>query len=180
MNDDFLTTRHWIVALSSVGAANMALGSLRQLGLIQHLPDPPIHGFDSNAVLTSRQATALGVPDAPVAMLGLLANIPLSLAGGRDRTRIRPWLPIAIAAKAVVEVSVAAWYLTQMRTQLHLWCAYCLVGATIFGAIAVLALPEANAALPDTRARAAAVAAAMLLVGAAFGAMHYLNARTRA
>jgi len=176
---DFLMTRRWIAVLSGVGAANMTIASLRQLGVIHHLPDPPIAGFDSDAVVTSRAAYALGIPDGPIAALSLAANVPLALTGGRRRSRDVPWLPIVIAAKAVVEVSVGAWYLVQMRTRIHAWCAYCLVSTTILGCIAVLAMREADDALRRRHARALGAAGAVLLAAAAFAGMSLLDARRR-
>ena len=167
------------MALSAVGAANMSLGALRQFGVISHLPDPPIRGFDSNAVITSGPAFALGVPDTPVAALGLVANVPLQLALRDDDAARRPWLPVAIAAKAVVEVAVSAWYLVQMRTRVHAWCAYCLAGASVNVAIAALTIPEAAAVLRTPRARGAAVLGAIVLAAAAVTGMTLLDARHR-
>ena len=180
MSHDYLVTRRWIAGLSGVGAANMALGAARQFGIIRHLPDPPIPGFDSNRVITSPPAFALGIPDAPVALTGLLANIPLAFAGGRERSRTTPWLPIVIAAKAVAEVSVAAWYLVQMRTQVHAWCAYCLFGASISATIAVLSIREASDALGGPTQRIAGALGAVLIAGLAFSAMSYLDRRRAA
>lgn len=177
MEVELTTSRRWIIGLSTVGAANMTLGTLRQTGVIRHLPDPPLPGFDSNKVITSPQAFALGIPDAPVALSGLLANIPLALAGGRDRDERRPWLPVCIAAKAVVEVAVAGWYLVQMRTKLHAWCAYCLLGASVSALVAVLALREADAVLEPRRLRMAGAIGALLLAGAAFATMSFIDAR---
>lgn len=168
-----------MAALSCVGAANMTLGALRQLGVIGHLPDPPIRGFDSNAVIMSRAAFVLGVPDAPVAVAGLLANVPLSLIGGGARARERPWVPIAIAAKAVVEVSVAAWYLVMMRTRVDAWCAYCLVGASLYVAIAFLAAREASAALGTPKMKLVGALGAAVLAGLTIGVMRTLDARQR-
>ena len=179
MNGQFGTTRDWIAVLSTVGAANMALGSLRQLGIIRHLPDPPIRGFDSNAVIVSRPAFVLGIPDAPVAFTGLVANIPLAFAGGPDRARTRPWIPLVVTAKAVAEASAAAWYLIQMRTQVRAWCAYCLLGASLSGAIAILASREALAVLDTPKARAAGVAGAALIATLTLGIMYLLDSRQR-
>jgi uncharacterized membrane protein len=176
---DFTTARRWMVGLSALGAVNMGLGTMRQLRLIRPLPDPPIGGFDSDKVLMSEAAFAFGVPDAPIAALGLLANIPLALAGGPNRYARAPLLPILIAAKAIVEVSVAGWYLVQMRTRMHAWCAYCLVGASINALLATLALREANAALRERRARIAAAVAAIAISGLSFVCMTLLDARHR-
>ena len=180
MRDDFVATRRWIAGLSGLGAANMAIGSLRQLGVIDHLPDPPLPGFDSDAVVTSKPAFALGVPDAPVAMVSLLANIPLAFLGGPARSRERPWIPIMFAAKAIADVSVAAWYLVQMRTRVHAWCAYCLLGATVSTAIAAFATREGCAALRTPGAKAGGLLGALIIASLAMGAMTVLESRQRA
>jgi uncharacterized membrane protein len=175
----FRTTRHWIAALSGLGAINMAIIATRQLGIVRRLPDPPIAGFDSNRVIVSRPAYALGVPDAPIGAASMLANIPLALIGGDDRARTRSWLPIAIAAKAIVEVSVAGWYLVQMRAQIHAWCAYCLLGAAVAATVAGLALPEASAALSHRGPRIGAAVGAMMIAAVVMGTMSYLDSRHR-
>jgi uncharacterized membrane protein len=180
MDSNLTTTRHWIAALSAVGAANMAVASLRQLGVVHHLPDPPIRGFDSDAVLLSQSAFVFGVPDAPIALGGFLANIPLALLGGTDRTRTRPWIPIVSAATAVAEVSVAAWDLVKRHTRVRSWCVYCLAGATLNGGIAILASREAASALRTPKARLACAAGAVIIAGLAIGFMSLLDARRRA
>jgi uncharacterized membrane protein len=177
------TERRWIIGLSALGAANMTAGALKQFGVIRRLPDLPVKGFDSNAVMSSGPAFVFGIPDTPLAIAGLVANIPLALAGGEARARTQPWIPLSIAAKSVVEVSVAAWFLWQMRYRLHTWCAYCIAGASITAAIAVLSLRESREALPTRRARGIGIgigigAATAIAVGTLF-AMHTLDERRR-
>lgn len=171
------TTRDWIAGLSAIGAANMTVISLRQLGIVHHLPDPPLHGFDSNAVVMSQPSKVFGMPDAPLGALGLAANIPLALLGGADRDRTRRWLPVAIAAKGVVEVSVAAWFLWQMKTRVRRWCAYCLLGASLSAAIATLALSEAGEALPARRDRLIGAGVALAIAAATFSVLTALERR---
>ena len=72
-----------LLLLSALGAANMAAISLRQLGAIRHLPDPPLRGFDADRVTVDREAWIFGIPDAPIETASHLANMPLArLASG--------------------------------------------------------------------------------------------------
>lgn len=75
---DFTSATRWVSRLSMIGAVNMAFGSLRQFGIVHLLPDPPIDGFDSNAVIMSPEAFA-ALPD-PRARLASAA-VALALAG---------------------------------------------------------------------------------------------------
>ena len=49
-----LGRRRWIGFLSAVGAVDFTVISLYQMGVIQHLPDPPGRIFDSDQVNASR------------------------------------------------------------------------------------------------------------------------------
>lgn len=152
--------------LSALGAANMAVISLRQLGAIGHLPDPPLRGFDADRVTVDREAWIFGIPDAPIEAASHLANIPLArLATGALGERV-PWLPVALGAKAVTEAAIALWYFEHMRSRVGAWCAYCILGAGINVALAALAVPVARRAVPRARPAAVAAIAAIALGGA--------------
>jgi hypothetical protein len=55
--------RRAIIGLSLVGMASMGAVSLLQTGIVEHLPDPPIDGFDSDQTNLSDVAYQFGVPD---------------------------------------------------------------------------------------------------------------------
>ena len=71
---DDLKRRRAIIGLSLVGAAAMTAVSLYQTGVIEHLPDPPIDGFDSDKVNSSETAYMLGVPDGTLSLASLAAR----------------------------------------------------------------------------------------------------------
>ena len=148
-----LRQRRAIIGLSLAGMTSMAAVTLLQTGVVTHLPDPPLPGFDSDRVNLSDQAFPLGVPDGSLALLSLAANLPLAAAGGVDRAHTHPWLPLAAAAKAVVDAAVAGWYFYQMPAREKAWCGYCITGALANMAILALSLPEARQALTTLRAR---------------------------
>lgn len=141
-----LNLRRAIIGLSLVGMGAMAAVSLFQTGVVKHLPDPPLDGFDSDKVNSSDTAYALGVPDGTLSLASFAANIPLAAYGGENRAETQPFVPIAAAAKATVEAAVAGWYFYQMAAVEKKWCAYCIVGAATNWGIVALSLVEAKTA----------------------------------
>jgi len=131
--DGWTRTRRRIAALAGGLAAHFAILGMRQYGVIRHLPDPPIRGFDSNGVLTSRAAYPLGIPDSALAVTGLGAVIALATAGGSSA---RPrWLDRLLGLGAAGGAAGAVYYLAQMVAQKRA-CAYCIVSAAGMFAIA--------------------------------------------
>ncbi|MEO6588714.1 MAG: vitamin K epoxide reductase family protein [Pyrinomonadaceae bacterium] len=141
-----LNYRRGIIALSLVGIGAMTAVTLLQMGMVKHLPDPPLPDFDSDKVNSSNTAYALGVPDGAMSLASLAANIPIAAFGGIDRAETMPLVPLAAAAKSTVEAAVAGWYFYQMPTKEKKWCAYCIVGAAANIGIAALSLFEAKKA----------------------------------
>lgn len=138
--------RRAVIGLSLLGIGAMTAVSLFQTGIVKHLPDPPIDGFDSDKVNSSDTAYALGVPDGTLSLASLAANIPLAAFGGENRAEEQPLIPLAIAAKSTVEAAVAGWYFYQMPTKEKAWCGYCILGAAANFGIAALTLAEAKRA----------------------------------
>ena len=145
-NESDLNLRRGIIGLSLVGIAAMTAVTLFQTGVIEHLPDPPIDGFNSDKVNSSETAYVLGAPDGALSLASLAANIPLAAYGGENRASDMPLVPLAAAAKSTVEAVVAGWYFYQMPTKEKAWCGYCIVGALTNWGIAALTLIEAKRA----------------------------------
>ncbi len=150
-DSDDLRRRRAIIGLSLVGLGALGAVSLFQTGILKHLPDPPLPGFDSDKVNSSDTAYALGVPDGTISVASLAANLPLAAFGGEDRARKQPLAPLLAAGKAVVEAAVSAWYFAQMPLKEKAWCGYCITGALANFGIAALSLPEAKKALATLR-----------------------------
>ena len=160
--------RRQIVGWSLLGMAAMGAVSLLQTGVIRHLPDPPLPGFDSDRVNTSELAYALVIPDGVLSLLSLSLNLPLAALGPAERAQRHPWLPLLISAKAGAEALGAAWYFAQMPLRERAWCGYCIVGAVANWTVFALTLPgdselvdssqpEAVAAGPDGASRVLAI-----------------------
>lgn len=148
-----LKRRRGIIGLSLAGVASMAAVSLLQTGLVRHLPDPPVKGFDSDKVNSSDEAYQFGVPDGTVSMASLAANVPLAAWGTADRARSMPWVPLLAAGKAAVETVAASYYFYLMPAKEKAWCGYCIAGALASVGVFGLTLPEAHKALKALRDR---------------------------
>jgi uncharacterized membrane protein len=146
-----LRRRRAIVAASLAGMASMSAVSLYQTGLIDHLPDLPLPGFDSDKVSASPAAFRRGVPDGTLAAMGCALNLPLAAFGGRARARDRPLIPLLAAAKGAFDVAIATRYIYEMATVRKAWCSYCLVGALVDFVVFGLTLPEARSAVSTLR-----------------------------
>lgn len=146
-----LKLRRGIIGLSLIGMGAMAAVSLLQTGIVKHLPDPPINSFHSDKVNSVDTAYMLGVPDGPLSLASLAANIPIAAFGGINRAQDRPWIPLFAAGKAAIEAVIASWYFYQMPSKEKAWCGYCITGALANVGIFALTLPEAKEALATVR-----------------------------
>jgi len=146
-----LRNRQLVGAAALVGLLSMAATTLLQLGVVQHLPDPPLPGFDSDKVNLSPRAFPLGIPDGPLAMGAYATALALAAWGPGDRARTRPWAPLAGGAHAGVLAAVSAYYFYSMPAKERAWCGYCILASLASFAICGLTFPEARAALETVR-----------------------------
>jgi uncharacterized membrane protein len=151
--DPDVRRRRAIIGLSLIGMASMAAVTLLQTGLVKHLPDPPVKGFDSDRVNSSDTAYKLGVPDGTLSLATLAMNVPLASYAGENRVQKMPWVPLLAAAKAGVEAVAAGWYFYQMPTKEKAWCPYCITGAVANASIFALTIPEAIKAVSVLRGK---------------------------
>ena len=146
-----LQRRRAMIGLSLTGIAGMAAVTLLQMGILKHLPDPPLKAFDSDKVNLSDTAYQFGVPDGTIGLASFAANLPLVAFGGANRAQEQPWAPLLFGAKATVDALISAWYFYQMPAKEKAWCGYCVTGALASFAICALSLPEARKALATLR-----------------------------
>lgn len=138
-----LARRRGVAGLALLAAGSMGVIALYQLGLIEHLPDPPAPGLDSDAVVGSDEAySRLDAPDAVLGLGSYALTLGLAAAGGEDRAACRPWLPLAMGAKVALDAALAG------RLALGQWprhkalCPWCLLAAGASFAALPLAAPE--------------------------------------
>ena len=143
-----LRRRRAIVGLSLVGLCSMGLVSLYQVGLLRHLPDPPLRRFHADKVSASFRGYQYGVSHGALSVTAHALNIVLAATGGRGRSGMIPWLPMIAAGKAAAEAGMAAkTVLHQMPAVERAWCSYHLVNAMAHVGSFLLTLPEAWEAL---------------------------------
>ena len=152
--DPDLTRRRWIIGISLLGTLAGQVVALYQTGIIRRLPDLPMEPFDSNEVSASNHASQrMQTPAALPMIVSLGLTACLAAAGGINRARTHPALPIALGVKTLVDVATTAELGREEWKENRALCAYC--QATTLGTIvsAVLALPEALKAMRHSRGR---------------------------
>jgi uncharacterized membrane protein len=143
----FLSDRRRITALMLGASASMGVIVAYQMGLIRHLPDPPVPTFDADRVDASAQAYRYGsAPDGTWGLLNYGATIVLAAMGGADRAERHPWLPLALAAKVGADAAGAAKLTVDQWTKHRAFCGWCLAAAGATFAALPAVLPEAKAA----------------------------------
>lgn len=137
--------RRWIIGLSLAGVTIGQIVSLFQTGIIKTLPDPPFGPFDSPRVDASDYAyKRAGTPDALFMIVTYGVTAILAGAGGRDRAKTHPALPLALAAKAAYDAAVCTQLGVEEWKENKALCAYCQVATVISFATLALSLFEAR------------------------------------
>lgn len=144
-DDPELRRRRWVIGLSVLGTTAGQLVALYQTGIIKHLPDPPSGGlFDSDRVDASEYAySRFSSPDAPLMIITYGVTAWLAGAGGPDRPRNAPWLPIAMAAKTLYDAATTVKLAREEWQDNRAFCAYCQTATLASFASVAFALPEA-------------------------------------
>lgn len=142
-----LRRRRAVVGLSLFSVASMSLISLYQMGLLRHVPEPKLPGFDADKVNGSGEAYAmLETPDAVLAVGSFAATAAIASMGPPDRAKSRPWAPLLMALKTLFDAAFAVKLLAEERRRYQTLCLWCLLTAAATLIAAPLALPEAGAA----------------------------------
>lgn len=146
-DSDFLDHRRGIVALGLAAAASMGFIALYQIGILKHLPEPPLPGMDADKVDASDEAYALlQMPDAFIGLGSYAATMGLAAMGGNDRANTHPLIPLALAAKVAFDAAQAARLTVDQAVKHKAFCFWCLLAAAATFASVPLAIPEALAA----------------------------------
>jgi uncharacterized membrane protein len=131
---------------------SMAVVVLYQMGVIRSIPEPPIPGFDADKVDASAEAyQLLAMPDGALGMVSYATTLMLAAAGGKDRARTAPWLPLALSAKATVDAAQAAKLTWDQWADHRAFCSWCLLAAGATFSTLPATLPEARRALRALR-----------------------------
>lgn len=144
----FLDRRRRILALALTASGSMGLISLYQMGILRHLPEPPLPGLDADRVDAGEEAyERLQSPDAVIGLVSYAVTALLAAAGDSERARTRPWLPLAMAGKIGLDTAQAAKLSWDQWARHRAFCSWCLLAAGATFATLPLAVPEAREAL---------------------------------
>jgi len=150
-----LKRRRWLLGLQLVGIAAGSIVSLFQMGLVRRLPDLPLPRFDATRVDASEYGYKyFQVPDALFMIANYAATAILVGAGGRDRARSQPLLPLALTGKVLADVLTNLFLAKQEWRYNRAFCGYCQSASLASLASLALSLPEARQALRQLRAGA--------------------------
>ena len=144
----YLPYRRVVVGASLVATAAMGMISLYQIGILKHLPEPPLPLLNADRVDASAEAySRYESPDGALGLNSYGTTLLLAAMGGRDRAQTHPWLPLALAAKATFDLAQAIRLTRDQWTKYRTFCFGCLmaVGSTVIAW--PLVLPEAWSAL---------------------------------
>ena len=155
---EHLVNRRRIVGLSLLASAMMGAVTTYQVGLIKHLPEPPLPFLNADRVDASPEAynrMGTATPDAAIGLVSYGVTIVLAAMAGPDRARALPLIPVALAVKTIADAGNAG-YLTYEQIAKHkAVCSYCLVAAVASFMTVPYALPEAREALRRWKERGA-------------------------
>jgi hypothetical protein len=143
----FLAHRHMAMALTVLGMTSLAAISLYQVGILKHLPEPPLPGLDAERVNGSPEAyEILNTPDAVLGLGSYAATLGLEALGGPDRARRTPWVPLALATKCGLDTFQAARLTRKSWTHFRAFSFYSLITVVATFLTLPVVLPEALAA----------------------------------
>jgi uncharacterized membrane protein len=144
----FLTQRRGIVGLSLLAAGSMGLITLYQMGIIRHLPEPPLPMLNADKVDASAEAySRFSTPDGILGLGSYAMTAGLAAMGGQDRAKEQPWLPLMLAIKVAFDTSQAIRLFFDQKNTYQAFCSWCLLAAATTLATIPLVIPETFAAL---------------------------------
>ncbi len=147
-SDTYLKRRRSVVGLSLAAIVSMGVIALYQVGVLKHVPEPPLPGLDADKVNGSAQAyTYLSTPDAVLGLGSYAVTLALAAMGPPDRAEKEPWVPIALAAKAGADAILVGKLTVDQWTKHRAFCLWCLLSAGATFAALPLVIPEARLAL---------------------------------
>jgi hypothetical protein len=143
-----MSRRRAIIGLSMLGGSMGQIVTLYQTGVVGHLPSLPVPLFDADRVDAANYAySRFNSPDGPIMMLNYALTAWVASAGGLDRARRNPLLPIAMGIKILIDSGVSLELAREEWSENKALCDYCQVATVCSVASLVLAIPEVLTAI---------------------------------
>ena len=134
-----------VLGLTALAVVSLGVITLRQLGAVKRLPDPPSSLFDSNKVVMSPQARKLlGIPDGILGLASYGATVGCAWWNYRLPSRRSS---VALSSKVAVDVSQALIRSLRQWPEFGCLCSWCLIPVTCSTVTASLVAPGAISAL---------------------------------
>jgi uncharacterized membrane protein len=150
--DRSLRRRRTAMALTMTSAASMGVISLYQLGVLQHLPELPLPGFNSEKVNSSSEAYShFSMPDGALGLASYAATAALIAAGPIKRSKRYPWIPVAAAAKVSLDAALAVKLTVDEVRKQKAVCSWCLLASGATFLTLKFVWPEALSAIRQLR-----------------------------
>jgi uncharacterized membrane protein len=138
-----LERRRAIIALSAFGALLGQIVAFYQTGIVKTLPDPPIPLFDSARVDASNYAyKRLDTPDGLMMVTTFTITAWLAGAGGRERARRQPLLPVLMGVKLAFDAATTVKLAQEEWAENKALCFYCQLASLGTFVSLILAVPE--------------------------------------
>ena len=151
-NAKHLRCRRGVIGLSMIGGASLAFIGLYQMGIIKHLPDPPVPYMDADRVDASPEAyERFSMPDAILGVASYAATMALAAMGRPDRAKTQSWMPLTLALKTAYDAYNAGRLTVDQWTKHRAFCFWCLIAAGATFATVPLVIPETRDALRNLR-----------------------------
>ncbi len=148
----FLRQRRVVVGLSLIASTAMGVIAPYQMGLVRHIPEPPLPWLDADRVDAAPEAYGmLSTPDAILGLVSYAGTMSLAAMGGEDRAATQPWIPLSLAAKVAADTIMAAKLTADQWTKHRAFCSWCLLASAATFATVPYVVPETRAALARLR-----------------------------
>lgn len=139
--DEDLQQRRKVLKLSALGMVDFAFISLYQSGAIKRLPELPLKVFDSNKVNAAPDAYQMGAPDGTISAWLYATNMVLATVGGTEASGRKPIHDVLLGSAVAANAAGAIYYIGDMAFKQKKICPYCIAGAAINIASAVIIAP---------------------------------------
>jgi len=144
---DLLRRRRRVGALALGAMGSLGVVTAYQMGILRHLPEPPVGVLDADGVDASGEAYYyLGTPDGALALASYAATLALAGMGSARRAEDQPWVPLALAAKVGLDALGGAYLTVEQVSKHRRLCSWCLVAAVASAAMVPQVVPEARLA----------------------------------
>ena len=109
-----------LIAATSAAILTLLPVAAHQLGVLDHLPDPPSRLFNSDRITDSKSAHPLGIPDSLLGLGSYGLTLALVLLAQRDRRAGK-----LLAVKLVADGSAAGFNVVKQVVSFRRLCSWC-------------------------------------------------------